>query len=167
MFKKIVLVLAILLPFSAFAQKFGSVNIEEVITAMPESKAAENQIAEASKKYEAEFQKLNEELNKLYTDFQAIQNDPDTPDTIKERRMQEIQERAANVDKFRATAQQDLQRQNEQLMAPIQQKLTDAIKAVGQEGNFTAIVPFEQGVFLYQGNDVVDVTPMIKSKLGI
>lgn len=167
MFKKLILVLAIIVPMSAFAQKFGSVNIEEIIVAMPESKAAEAQINEASKKYEAEFQKLNEELNKLYTDFQAIQNDPDTPDTIKERRMQEIQERAANVDKFRATAQQDLQRQNEQLMAPIQQKLTDAIKAVGQEGNFTAIVPFEGGVFLYQGTDVIDVTPLIKAKLGI
>lgn len=166
MLKKLILVLAIALPASVFAQKFGSVKIEEVFTAMPESKAAEAQIAEASKKYEAEFQKLNDELTKLYTDFQAIQNDPDTPDTIKERRAQEIQERAANVDKFRATAQQDLQRQNDQLLAPIQQKLNDAITAVGQEGGFTAIIPSE-GVFLYVGNDVVDVTPLVKSKLGI
>ena len=166
MIKKLVLLLAVILPMSVFAQKFGSVNVEEIITAMPEHQAAEAQINEASKKYEAEFQKLTEELNKLYTDFQAIQNDPDTPDTIKELRMQDIQERGANVDKFRATAQQDLQRQSEQLMAPIQQKVFDAIKAVGQEGNFTAIVPFET-VFLYQGPDVEDVTPKVKAKLGI
>ena len=166
MFKKLILVLAIILPFSAFAQKFGSVNVEELIANMPEHKAAEAQINEASKKYETEFQKLTDELNKLYTDFQAIQNDPDTPDTIKERRMQEIQERGANVEKFRATAQQDLQRQSEQLMAPIQQKVFEAIKAVGQEGNFTAIVPYET-VFLYQGPDVEDVTPKVKAKLGI
>ena len=166
MFKKIVLLLAVLLPMSLFAQKFGSVNVEEIITSMPEHKAAEAQINEASKKYETEFQKLTDELNKLYTDFQAIQNDPDTPDTIKERRMQEIQERGTNVEKFRATAQQDLQRQSEQLIAPIQQKVFDAIRAVGQEGNFTAIVPFDQ-VFLYQGPDVEDVTPKVKAKLGI
>lgn len=166
MFKKIVILLAIILPFSAFAQKFGSVNVEEIITAMPEHQAAEAQINEASKKYEAEFQKLTDELNKLYTDFQAIQNDPETPETIKERRMQEIQERGANVDKFRATAQQDLQRQSEQLMAPIQQKVFDAINAVGQEGNFAGIVP-QDAVFIYQGPDIEDVTPKVKAKLGL
>ena len=166
MFKKLILALAVVLPFSVFAQKFGSVNIEEVMSNMPEQKAAEAQLAEASKKYETEFQKLTDELNKLYTEFQAIQNDPDTPDTIKERRMQEIQERGANVDKFRTTAQQDLQRQSEQLMAPIQQKVFDAISSVGQEGGFTFIVPYET-VFLYQGPDVEDVTPKVKTKLGI
>lgn len=165
MIKKIILFLAVIMPMSVFAQKFGYVNVEEIFTNMPESKAAEAQITEASKKYEAEFQKLTDELNKLYTDFQAIQNDPETPETIKERRMQEIQERGANVDKFRATAQQDLQRQQEQLMAPIQQKLVEAINAVGQEGNFTGIVA--EGTFLYQGNDMVDVTPLVKAKLGL
>lgn len=166
MLKKLILVLAIALPLSVFAQKFGKVNVEDIIANMPESKAADAQLNEISKKYEAEYQKLMEEVNKLYTDYQAIQNDPNTPETIKERRMQEIQERGANVDKFRATAQQDLQRQQEQLMMPIQQKLTDAINAVGQEGNFTAIVP-AGGVFLYEGPDVQDVTPLVKAKLGM
>lgn len=165
MIKKLILVLAVVMPMTVFAQKFGYVNVEEIFTNMPESKEAEAQISEASKKYEAEFQKLTEELNKLYTDFQAIQNDPGTPETIKERRMQEIQERGANVDKFRTTAQQDLQRQQDQLMAPIQQKMFDAINAVGQEGGFTGIVA--EGTFLYQGSDMVDITPLVKAKLGI
>lgn len=165
MFKKLLIALAIILPMSCFAQKFGSVNFEEVFNAMPERQAAEAQLAEASKKYETEFQKLQEELQKLYTDYQTIQNDPNTPDTIKERRMQEIQDRGANVEKFYQTAQQDLQRQQDQLMAPVQQKLVDAITAVGQEGNFTAIIA--QGQFLYQGNDVTDVTSLVKAKLGI
>ena len=165
MFKKLILALAVILPLSCFAQKFGSVNTEEVLNVMPDRQAAEAQLAEASKKYETEFQKLQEELQKLYNDFQAIQDDPETPQTIKERRMQEIQDRATNVDKFAQTAQQDLQRQNEQLMAPIIQKINDAINAVGQEGGYTAIIAY--GTFLYQGADVVDVTPLVKAKLGL
>ncbi len=167
MLKKLVLVLAVVLPMSAFAQKFGTVNLETVLTAMPESTAMQEQMNEASKKYEAEFQKLQEELQKLYTDFQAIQNDANTPESIKERRMQEIQDRAAKVDQFRQTASQDLQRQHEQLMAPIEQKLRDAIKAVGQEGGFTFVFPSDPGLILYQGNDVTDVTPLVKTKRGI
>ena len=166
MFKKIILVLALILPMSVFAQKFGVVDIDAIMQAMPETAAAQEQLNEASKKYEHEFQKLQEELQKLYTDFQAIQDDPNTPQTIKERRMQEIQTRAANVDNFRNTASQDLQRQHEQLLAPIQQKLLDAIKAVGQDGNFTFIMPNE-GILLYTGSDVSNVTNEVKAKLGV
>jgi len=133
---------------------------------MPEATAMQQQLTDASKKYEDEFAKLREEVDKLYTEYQTIQNDPNTPESIKERRVQEIQERAAKVDQFRETAQQDLSRLNEQLAAPIQQKITDAISAVGQENGYTFIFPNEQGLLLYKGSDVVDVTPAILKKLG-
>ncbi len=167
MLKKLVLVLAVVLPLSAFAQKFGTVNLESVLTAMPESTAMQQQMDEATKKYEAEFQKLQEELQKKYADFQGIQNDTNTPESIKERRMQEIQELGTKVEQFRQTAAQDLQRQHEQLMAPIEQKLREAIKTVGQEGGFTFVFPNDPGLILYQGSDVTDVTPLVKTKLGI
>ncbi len=167
MIKKLLLALLVALPISAAAQKFGTFNFDEVITAMPEIKDMQQQLTDASQKYEAEFQKLQDELNKLYTDYQAIQNDPATPESIKERRLQEIQDRAQKVEQFRQTATQDLQRLQEQLLAPIQQRVNDAVKAVGQEGNFTFIFPLEPSLILYQGADVVDVTPLVKAKLGI
>ena len=167
MIKKLLLALLVALPISAAAQKFGTFNFDEVITAMPEIKDMQQQLTDASQKYEAEFQKLQDELNKLYTDYQAIQNDPATPESIKERRLQEIQDRAQKVEQFRQTATQDLQRLQEQLLAPIQQRVNDAVKAVGQEGNFTFIFPLEPSLILYQGADVVDVTPFVKPKLGI
>ena len=147
MFKKLLLALAVALPMSAMAQKFGTVNIDEVGAAMPEAAAMQNQMAETAKKYE--------EMDK----------DPAVTETMKELKMQEIQERAQKIEQFRQTATQDLQRQQEQLMAPIQQKLMDAIKSVGAEGGFTFIFPTDLG--LYQGTDVVDVTPLVRAKLGI
>lgn len=167
MLKKIIIALLVALPLSAAAQKFGTVDIDQVVSAMPEVAEMQTQLTEASKKYEAEFQKLVEELNKLVTEFQAIQNDANTPETIKERRMQDIQERQTKVEQFRTTATQDLQRQQEQLMAPIQAKMTEAIKAVGQEGGFTFVFPADPGLVLYQGADVVDLTATVKAKLGI
>ncbi|MDE6333929.1 MAG: OmpH family outer membrane protein [Muribaculaceae bacterium] len=167
MFKKLILALAVVLPLSAFAQKFGTVKAEEVLEAMPEYTALTTQISEASKKYEAEYTKLNDEVNKLYADFQTIQNDPSTPDTIKERRMQEIQERSQKIQQFLETAQQDLARQREQGLAPITTKFNDAVKAVGQEGGYTMILPYDPGFILYQGADVVDITPAVRTKLGL
>lgn len=167
MFKKILLAMAVALPMGAMAQKFGVADVASIFEAMPESQAMQTQLQETSKKYEDEFMKLQEEVNKLYADFQTIQNDANTPESIKERRMQEIQDRYAKVQQFRETAEQDIARLQQQLAAPIQTKLNDAIKAVGAEGNYTFIFPYEQGVYLYQGTDVVDVTPEVRAKLGI
>ena len=167
MIKKILLAIAIILPMSALAQKFGVVEIETVFKALPEYAAMDTQLRAASQKYADEFQKLRTELDKLYADFQAIADDANTPQSIKERRMQEIQERENKINQFRQTASQDLSRLQEQLIAPIQQKFVDAIKAVGQEGNYTFIFPNEQNLLLYQGADVINVTNAVKTKLGL
>ncbi|MDE6043228.1 MAG: OmpH family outer membrane protein [Muribaculaceae bacterium] len=167
MIKKLLLAVLVALPFSAFAQKFGVVDLETVFQAMPETATAQTQLTDASKKYEDEFAKLREEVDKLFADYQNLQKDPSTPDAIKERRLNELQERDQKVQQFRNTASQDLARLQEQLMAPIQQKIADAVKTVGQEGNFTFIFPNEQALLLYTGSDVTDVTPLVKTKLGI
>ncbi len=167
MFKKIFLALALILPLSGMAQKFGVVDIDQVFQAMPETAAMQTQLEELSKKYEAEFQKLQEEVSKLYTEYQTIQNDPATPESIKERRIQEITEKGQKVDQFRVTAQQDIQRQQETLAAPIQAKLTEAVKAVGAEGGYTFVFPNEQGLLLYVGADVTNITAEVRKKLGI
>lgn len=167
MFKKILLLIAVLLPMSAFAQKFGVVDIQAVFTAMPETTAMQTQLQNSSKQFEDEFKKLTAEVEKLYAEYQTIEQDANTPQTIKDRRMQEIQERYSKMEQFRQSAEQDLARQQQQLMEPINAKVLDAIKAVGQEGSYTLILPREEGLLLYMGNDVVDVTSNVKVKLGL
>lgn len=167
MFKKVLLAIALVLPLSAMAQKFGVVDIEQVFQAMPETAAAQAQVEETSKKYESEFQKLQEEVNKLYTAYQAIQNDPSTPEAIKENRAQEIQERFQKLDQFQATATQDINRLRESLLTPITQKINEAVKAVGAEGSFTFVFPNEPNLLMYIGNDVVNVTADVRKKLGL
>ena len=167
MFKKFLLAIALTLPLSVMAQKFGIVDADQIIQAMPETTAAQSQLEETSKKYETENQKLQEELNKLYTDFQTIQNDPNTPESIKERRSQEIQERYQKFEQFQATASQELARLRESLMTPITQKLMEAVKAVGAEGSFTFVFIDEPNLMVYVGTDVVNVTAEVRKKLGL
>jgi len=164
MIKKLLLALAIMIPACAFAQaKFGVVDAQSVMTLMPETKTAEEQLAAASKTYEDEYAKLTEEINKKYEDYQALGQD--TPAAIRERREQEIQDLTQRVQAFQQKAQQDLARQQQTLMAPIQEKLVNAIKAVGAEKGFTMIFP--DGVAVYVGTDVIDVTADVKAKLGL
>lgn len=79
--------------------------------------------------------------------------------------MQDIQELDKKAQQFAQTAQQDLQRQQAQLMQPVQEKVINAIKTVGNENGYTMIFP--EGVPAYVSADVQDVTPLVKAKLGI
>lgn len=163
MIKKLLLAIVVVLPSMAFAQKFGVVNAQPIIEAMPDMTEARTALEAASKKYEDEFKNLQEEFNKKYTEFQGMNDE--TPQTIKDRRMSELQELDQKMNQFRTTATQDLQRQQEQLMAPIQQKVMTAIQAVGAEGDYTMI--FENNVPIYVGKTVEDITPQVKAKLGL
>ncbi len=167
MIKKLLLAILLALPLSGMAQKFGIVDLESIFSSMPEATEMQTQLQQTSQRYEEEFAKLQDEVNKLYTEYQAIANDANTPESIKERRVQEIQERAGKVEQFRNTAEQDLARLQQQLMAPIQQRMMDAVKAVGAEGGYTFVFPNEQSLLLYTGTDVVDITPTVRVRLGL
>lgn len=167
MIKKFLLAVAIAIPMLAAAQtpKFGTVNVEDVFQAMPDTKAAQDEIAAASKQYEDEYAQLNEEMQKKYGEFQNLQNDAATPQGIKDRRLQELQELDQRAQQFAQTAQQDLQRKQAQLMQPIQEKLMKAIQEVGAANGFTMIFP--AGAAAYTSTAVVDATPLVKTHLGI
>ena len=164
MIKKLLLAVAIALPaMSLSAQKFGTVNVQEIMESLPEVTEMKAKIEASSKTYEEEFGKLQQEMEKKYTEFQQLPEG--TLESIKERRMQELQELDQKIQQFRATAQQDLQRQQAQLMQPIQEKVVSAIKSVGTEGGFTMIFP--EAVPAYVSGDVQDVTALVKAKLGV
>lgn len=162
MIKKLLLAIMIALPAMAFAQKFGIVNSQVILTDLPDFKEAQTKFEEASKKYDEEFKNLQAEMQKKYEDYQKAQEEK-APQTILDRRMSELQEFDQKIQQFRNTANQDLQRQQEQLLAPIQQKVINAINAVGAEGNYTMI--FENAAPVYVGSDVVDITETVKAKL--
>lgn len=163
MIKKVLLAIMIALPSMAFAQKFGVIDTQALTQSLPEMKEAQTQLEASVKKYQDEEANLRAEIEKKGKELEAM--DESTPQAIKDRRMGELQDLYAKAQQFQQTASQDLQRQQEQLMAPIQQKVITAIKSVGAEGNFTMI--FENVNPLYTGTDVIDVTPQVKAKLGI
>ena len=165
MFKKLIIAILCCLPLTMVAQtlKFGTINTGEVLTAMPERAAAEQQLQDLTKRYEDEFVKLQEDFQKKYQEVQAMGDT--VPETIKMRRYEELQAMDQRIQSFRQVVEQDLAKKQEELFIPIQQKLMDAINAVGCENGFTYI--FDANAAYYKGVGNEDVTPLVKAKLGI
>lgn len=164
MIKKILLAICIAFPMLAMAQapKFGVVNTQEVLEAMPDVKKVNEQVAAAAKKYEEEFGKLREQMEREYAEFQKL--DPSTPDPIKQRRQQEVQALYQKLEQFQMTASEDIERQRNTLMAPVISKVSAAISAIGKEKALTFV--FEAAMPLYTGVEVVNITVDVKKSVG-
>ena len=68
MLKKIALVMLLALPMGVFAQnlKFGHINAQEIVSAMPEFAKAQSDIEALDKQLTSELQRTQEEFNKKY-----------------------------------------------------------------------------------------------------
>lgn len=167
MIKKILLIAALIIPVCVSAQtlKIGIVNVDEVVQKLPEFTDAQNKFAETSKRYEDELAKLQEELKRRYDDIQSMQENE--LEAIKERKIKEFQEYQVKIQQFTQTAEQEMAKVQQSLMEPIEKKVQDAIRSVGQEGNYSLIEPNVSTIILYYSAPVTDITDEVKAKLGV
>lgn len=163
--KKLIVLLLMMLPLGVFAQesKIAIVNSQEIATAMPEITAMQKTLADMEAKYKAELKVMNDEYEKKYADYLAQQDS--LTENIKMRRMQELSDIQERSNNFVQLMQQEFSKKQQELFMPIQEKIKNAIKAVGDEKGYIYIL--EPQAVLYSGNGAVDATPFVKAKLGL
>ncbi|MDR1980404.1 MAG: OmpH family outer membrane protein [Tannerellaceae bacterium] len=163
--KRLIVLLLLLLPLGAFAQevKIAYVNVNEVMMALPDVSNMERDIAALNEKYTAEMKLLENDYQKKAADYVAQQDS--LTENIKLRRMQDIEDLRTKMENFGQIAQQDVQKKYEELFQPIQQKVQNAIKAIGDEKGYTYI--FNNNGLLYISPNATDATPFVRTKLGL
>ena len=146
-------------------QKFGHVNSQEIIQAMPEFSKARTEIEALTKQYEADLKSMYEELQKKGDAYEKEQ--ATLPANIKERREKELAEMQQKIQQSYQDNQQALAQAQQEKMNAITTKVLDAIKAVGQAGNYIYIMDMGSGVPYISTTLSTDVTAEVKKKLGI
>ena len=170
MLKKIALVMLLALPMGVFAQnlKFGHINAQEIITVMPEFTKAQNDIQTLEKQLTAELQRTQEEFNKTYQEFQQAIAKDSLPPNIAERRQKELQDMMQRQEQFQQDAQQQMAKAQNDAMAPIYQKLDNAIKAVGAAEGVIYIFDLARTSIPYVNeSQSINLTSKVKANLGI
>ena len=145
--------------------KFGHVNTQEIIQAMPEYTKAKSEIDALQAQYEADLKSMQDELQKKGEAFDKEQ--ASLPDNIKQRRQQELQEMYQKIQQSFQDNQQALQKASSEKMQAITTKVLDAIKAVGQEGGYVIINEVNAGIPYISTTLSTDVTAAVKTKLGL
>ena len=146
-------------------QKFGHVNSQEIIQAMPEFSKARTEIEALTKQYEADLKSMYEELQKKGEAYEKEQ--ATLPANIKERREKELAEMQQKIQQNYQDNQQALAQAQQEKMNAITTKVLDAIKSVGQAGNYIYIMDMGSGVPYISTTLSTDVTAEVKKKLGI
>lgn len=161
--RKFIITIMLALPMLAAAQKFGHVNTQEVFSQMPEVAQVKLKMDTINSQYENQLASMNEELQKKYQDYQA--QEATMAAAVKQIRQQELQEMQQRIQLFYNTAEQDIQKKQQELIAPVHEKMAKAIKAVGDRDGFTYI--FDSASMVHIGADAIDATPAVKKELGI
>ena len=166
--KRLIVIATALLPLMLLAQaRIGIVNSQQIFDLMPEKTAAEAQLKALSDRYHAEYELLQGEFDKKYADYQTIAADPTTPETIRERRVRELQESDKKLREFEKLVADDLAKRREVLTRPIADKVQAAIRTVGEQGAFDVVFDTAVTPVAYTGPATVDITPMVKAVLGL
>lgn len=147
-------------------QKMGHINADQLLQMMPETKAAQAQLEEYSKQLEKDLTEMESEYQtkgQKYVEERQVMTD--LTRRTREKELQELQNRIAE---YSQSAQEDLQNKQVELLTPIIEKATAAVKKVADDNGFSYIMDSSQSkaVLIYtQGG--IDIMPLVKKELGL
>ncbi|MBK6829570.1 MAG: OmpH family outer membrane protein [Flavobacteriales bacterium] len=146
------------------AVKLGHIDRQQLMLALPERKDAETRMQAFAKTLDERLKAMGAEYEAKVADAQARADK--MTQTEKDMVVGEIQELEQRIQAAREKAQDDLAKQEEELLRPMVEKATAAINDVAAANNFTYIFDTSTGFVLYfdKGEDIMQ---MVKTKLAI
>ena len=141
--------------------KIAHIDTQALAEAMPEMKAAQSQLEKLQRTYDTEIKTLSKEFETKLKQYE-VEAESKTAE-VNAKRAEEVQGMQANINAYRQGAMEDLQKKQEDLIAPILEKARTAIQKVGRSQGYQYVLD-SSSLLLAEGKDLlVDV----KKELGI
>ena len=160
------LVMALTMAPAALAQapKLGHIDRQKLMLVLPERKSAEDKMQAFAKTLDDRLKAMGAEYEAKVADAQSKAEA--MTQTEKEMAVREIGELEQRIQAAQEKAQEDLEKQEEELLKPMVDRTNAAINEVAAANNFTYIFDTSTGFVLYfdKGEDIM---PLVKAKLGI
>lgn len=166
-FLKLTLVCTLLLgSTSLFAQKFGRVNMQEIVVAMPEFKEMQTNLEAFRKDLIDNLETIQVELNNRIADYQK--NEATYSESIKQLKQKEIGDLQNRLQEFQENAQMELQQKQNELLEPVVTKAREAVTKVSTAGAYTVVFDTSMGSLAYFDEaTLADIASEVMKELGI
>ena len=146
--------------------KFGHINSDELIRALPEFDTANANLEKFRQELVNALELMQVELNNKSDAF--TKESKNYTEIVRQTKENELVDMNRRIQEFQVNAQQQLQDKQVELFQPIYTKVDKAIKDVGKENGFLYVFDVAKGSLLYfDESKSTNVLPMAKTKLGI
>ena len=153
-----------LAPLTVFTQSnVAHINVQQLISEMPEVVAAQNELANLEKDYTTQIDNAFKEFQTKAQSYSA--DAANQTDVTNQARQKELESMQTNLQEFRDSAAQELQKKQMDLMTPLLEKARNAITKVGKEQGFNYVIDSSPngGLILAEGKDLIED---VKRELG-
>jgi outer membrane protein len=146
--------------------KFGHINSDELIQAMPEFDSATANLEKYRKELVNALELMTVELNNKNDAY--TKESKNLTDIVKQTKEQELIDLNRRIQDFQQNAQTQLQNKQVELFQPIYTKVDKAIKDVGKENGFLYVFDIAKGSLLYfDETKSTNIMALAKTKLGL
>ncbi|HPY66603.1 MAG TPA: OmpH family outer membrane protein [Bacteroidales bacterium] len=170
MMKRIIGLAAIIIltAFTVNAQsfKFGHIDSDELIQALPEFDSANIQLENLQKELINTLELMSVELNNKSESYNK--ESKNLTDIVRQTKEQELIDLNRRIQEFQTNAQAQLQNRQIELLQPIYAKVDKALKDLGKENGFIYIFDISKGsLVFFDETKSTDVLSLAKAKLGL
>jgi len=148
---------------NANAQKVAHIDVQKIMTEMPEFKAGQAQLKKLYATYQKEFKEMQDAYQSKLTKYQS--ESKTVSEQENQKRVKELMDMEKNIAKSQQDIQQEAQKKEAELMKPIQEKLIKAIKDVSKEKGYDYVFDSSGPTNLIVANGP-DLYAAVKAKLG-
>ena len=143
--------------------KVAHINVQELLAAMPEMKSAEAELKKLRETYMADIESSMTEYRNKATLYQN--EAPSKSKEENEKRALELQGYEKTIGEAQQSAQQELQKKQAELFAPISEKAKAAIDKVAAAKGFDYVLDATQGAGVIVANGA-NILADVKKELG-
>ena len=167
--KYLVMMTALLVSSVAMAQtlKVGHMDMQYVLSAMPEMKEVQSQLQTLQGQLEKQAQAKQKDFEVKYNRY--VSEGQQMAEAIRVDLEKELSQMQQSAQEFATNAQQTLQQKEGQLMQPLYDKIGTAINSVAKEGGYAYVI--NAGVpgldILYFAEPTMDVSNEVLKKMGV
>lgn len=143
--------------------KVAHINVQQLLSEMPEMKAAQAELKKLQETYRADIESSMTELKNKYTQYSNEATSKSEEENQK--RAVELQGFEKNIQEAEQAAVQEMQKKQQELFAPISDRAKNAIEKVAAAQGYEYVIDASPGLSLIVAKGQ-DLLPAVKQELG-
>ena len=161
-------VISLTLAATAQAQKYAIIDTKYILDKMPEYKTAQKQLDDIAAGWQKEIDGMQQELDKMYKDFDAEQ--VMLSDDLKKKREDQLfvkEKTLRDLQKSRFGFEGELFKKRQELIKPVQDKVYNAVQKLATQRGYDFILDKSEGITVIFADPKLEKSDDVLRELGV